>query len=139
MSRRFARETAMKIIFQMAFNNDELNYEGAQQYKESGEEQLDVNNYQYLEDVTSKASTELPIIDSHIDKMSENWKIERLSRVDLSIMRLAICEMIYFDDIPVRVSINEAVELAKKFSTDKASSYINGILDKIAEQLKRDR
>ena len=67
-------------------------------------------------------------IDAEIEKNSIKWKIQRMPVVDLSILRLALTEISYIDTIPVSVSINEAVNLAKKFSTDKSSSFINGVL-----------
>ena len=67
-------------------------------------------------------------IDTEIEKNSIKWKIQRMPAVDLSILRLALTEIRYIDTIPVSVSINEAVNLAKKFSTDKSSSFINGVL-----------
>lgn len=67
-------------------------------------------------------------IDAEIEKNSIKWKIQRMPAVDLSILRLALTEIRYIDTIPVSVSINEAVNLAKKFSTDKSSSFINGVL-----------
>lgn len=62
-----------------------------------------------------------------------NWRVERLSMVDRILLRLALCEMRHFDDIPIKVTLNEYIELAKEFSTDDSSSFINGILDKLAK------
>ena len=73
------------------------------------------------------------------EKISENlrqgWKISRISKVSLAILRLALYEMMYDDSIPVSVSINEAVELSKKFDDDKAPAFVNGVLNAVAEQL----
>ncbi|ACB85276.1 transcription antitermination factor NusB [Natranaerobius thermophilus] len=139
MSRRTAREASMKLVFQMAFNDDHVDEVGAEDILAQAKEELNYNNYQYIETVVSRTESNLQKIDEYIEKFSENWKIDRLSKVDLSILRLAISEILFFDDIPTRVSINEAVELAKKFSTDKASGYINGILDQVANQLNKAR
>ena len=68
-----------------------------------------------------------------IEEVSEGWKIKRMGRVDLSIMRLAVYEMKYDEDIPVRVAINEAVEIAKKYGQDNSPSFVNGILAKVAD------
>jgi N utilization substance protein B len=70
-------------------------------------------------------------IDNKIKEHSVNWKFDRISKVDLSIMRLALAEILYFDDIPDSVSINEAVELAKKFGGENSGKFINGILGEI--------
>lgn len=75
-------------------------------------------------------------IDSLISKYARRWKIDRLAVIDRNILRLAVFEMTRLPDIPHEVSIDEAVELAKKFSTDKAASFINGILDSIRKEIK---
>jgi len=70
-------------------------------------------------------------IDKEIRKYAENWDFERFAVVDKNILRMAVCEFFYFPDIPARVTINEAIELAKKYSTMDSSSFVNGILDAI--------
>ena len=72
-------------------------------------------------------------IDSVIEKYSKGWKIGRISKVALAVLRLAICEMLYFDDIPVGVSINEAVELCKKYAAKDDSTFVNGILGTVSK------
>ena len=67
-------------------------------------------------------------IDDYIRKYAKGWSLERMARVDLAIIRLALYELLFMDDIPISVSINEAVELAKKYGNEKSSSFINGIL-----------
>lgn len=73
-------------------------------------------------------------IDKIIEQRSENWDIERLAVVDKNILRIAVCELFQFPDIPARVSINEAIELAKKYSTIDSAGFVNGILDNIYKQ-----
>ena len=73
-------------------------------------------------------------IDETISKLAVDWKLERIMRVDLSILRLAIYEMVFVDDIPVSVSINEAVELAKRYGGDADASFINGVLGGVARR-----
>lgn len=74
-------------------------------------------------------------IDTVIESSSENWRLERMSRVDRNILRIGVAEILNEDDIPARVAINEAVELAKRFGTKESASFVNGILDRVA----RDR
>lgn len=74
------------------------------------------------------------VIESHIN----NWRIERLNKIDLMVLRLAIAEFLFFDQIPTKVTINEAIEVAKKFSTQKSGNFINGILDSALKQLQDD-
>ncbi|MCF7886765.1 MAG: transcription antitermination factor NusB [Candidatus Marinimicrobia bacterium] len=70
-------------------------------------------------------------IDEHIKRKSENWDFSRIALIDKIILRMAICEFFYLDDVPPKVSIAEAIEIAKKFSTDDSSSFVNGILDAV--------
>jgi N utilization substance protein B len=71
-------------------------------------------------------------IDTLIDKASENWRLSRMATVDRNILRLSVYELLYLEDIPPRVTINEAVEIAKRFGSEESPSFINGVLDKIA-------
>ena len=73
-------------------------------------------------------------IDELLNKVSSGWKVNRMSKVDLNILRLAVYEMKYDEDVPFKVAINEAVELSKKFGGDESSSFVNGILGKIAKE-----
>ncbi|MCS6999792.1 MAG: transcription antitermination factor NusB [Bacteroidota bacterium] len=77
-----------------------------------------------------------PFCDEQIERHALNWEIERIAHLDRQIMRLAIAEILCFPDIPVKVSINEALELAKRYSTDKSNAFINGILDATAHDLR---
>jgi N utilization substance protein B len=76
-------------------------------------------------------------IDEHIKKHAKNWEFHRIAAVDRNIMRLAIYEMLFREDIPPIVSINEAVDIAKKFSTQDSGKFVNGILDKVRSELMR--
>ena len=73
-------------------------------------------------------------LDNHIKKKSQNWEFSRIAVLDRLILRIAICEFIYFEDIPSKVSISEAIEIAKKFSTKDSGSFVNGILDAILQE-----
>lgn len=85
----------------------------------------------YLKDVLNGVIENLASIDNCIIKYSKDWSVERMSKVDLSILRVAIFELLYKEDIPASVTINEAVEIAKKYSHEDASSFINGILGSV--------
>ena len=76
----------------------------------------------------------LPQIDAKLDEISKGWKLERLGKVELAILRLAIFEMNFDEDIPTNVALNEAVELAKTFGGDTSPSFINGVLGKLIEE-----
>ena len=129
MSRKTAREAAFKTIYEIPFHTNEtpadvINFGTKyEEYKLTSQNDID-----YYINVTSLCFEHSEEIDKKISSLLKDWTIERISKVDLSILRLAICEITYIEDIPYQVSINEAVELAKKFSDDDAPSFINGVL-----------
>ena len=148
MSRRDSREAAVKIIFQNTFTDarlfvskDDLDSDLKENidiekmistYTESlNEEEIKSLDERYIKSVLEGIVEKVVSIDEYIAKFSKDWSIERMSKIDLAILRVAIYEVLYKDDIPSSVSINEAVELAKKYSHEDASSFINGILGSV--------
>jgi N utilization substance protein B len=91
----------------------------------------------FATDLVAAAVTRSAEIDELITTSSKNWRIERMSRVDRNILRLGACELLNFRDVPVKVVINEAVELAKRFGTAESSAFVNGVLDRIATAVGR--
>ena len=91
----------------------------------------------FAKDLVAAAIERAPEIDEQIASASKNWRIDRMSRVDRNILRLGACELIAFRDVPVKVVINEAVELAKRFGTAESSAFVNGVLDRIATAVGR--
>ncbi|MPN62610.1 Transcription antitermination protein NusB [bioreactor metagenome] len=89
----------------------------------------------YASDLARKTWDKLFDIDEHIEKNSIGWRINRISKVSLAILRLAVCEMLYIPEVPVSVSINEAVELCKKYGAQEDASFVNGILGSVAKQI----
>lgn len=85
----------------------------------------------YMENKTGKIISSLPEIDRKLDEASEGWTLARMGKVELTILRLAVYEMLYDDDIPVNVAVDEAVELAKTYGSDASPSFINGVLAKL--------
>ena len=77
-------------------------------------------------------------IDALVERFSQNWQISRMSCVDRNVMRIAVYEMLYCDDIPPKVSINEAIDIGKKFGTQESGAFINGIMDSIRESLEKE-
>ena len=129
MSRKSAREAAFKTIFEIPFHCTEepidvINF-SIDYSKDSISGAGDVD---YFKEVTTKCYDNLNTIDDKISLQLKDWTVERISKVNLSILRLAMCEILFVDDIPFQVSINEAVELAKKFGDDDSPSFINGVL-----------
>jgi N utilization substance protein B len=128
MSRRTSRETAMKILYQMEFHND-IDEQGINSLME---ENIGSNSDKdYIDRICRNVTGQKTELDKIIEKHLKGWKISRISRVDLTILRIALFEILKCDDIPVSVSINEAVELAKKYSTPESASFINGVLSSI--------
>ncbi|MFQ5794316.1 MAG: transcription antitermination factor NusB [Candidatus Bipolaricaulia bacterium] len=120
MKRRTARESALKILFQKEFCD------------------VDLNEVRGLEDQAEYVRNVITAIDEHrifIDKLisqtSINWRLDRMAIVDRNILRLGVCEILFIEGVPIEVAINEAVNLAKKYSTDEAAKFVNGILDRI--------
>ncbi|MFV0516798.1 MAG: transcription antitermination factor NusB [Aminipila sp.] len=131
MNRNETREFMMQLLFQMEAQN-EFNQEMKEKaYKEK--EGLRAQK-SYVENVFNAILEHKEDIDKLLEESSQNWKITRMNKVDLAILRLACAEILYMDDIPVSVSINEAINLAKKFGADESSKFINGILGKVASK-----
>lgn len=134
MSRRLAREAAMCLLYEREINKD-AGDETLEEMKDVLQtEKILEKHGAYIEQVLKTAEEKRREIDARIAKYSRSWKIERLSKVDLSILRLAVAEIYYMQDIPVKVTINEAVEMAKKYSLDKSPKFINGVLGAIYEE-----
>ena len=134
MGRREMREHIFKLLFLREFNPSEEMPEQIRMYFESLEELTPMNEV-YMQDKYGKILEHLAEIDEVLNQASSAWKVSRMSKVDVNILRLAVYEMKYDEDVPVKVAINEAVELAKKFGGDDSSSFVNGILGKIAKEL----
>lgn len=124
MSRKIARETTMQIYYQMEMQN-EFEDTIAKDLTEA------VKDKEYINDMISLFIKNKETINKKISENLKDWNINRISKVDLSILRLAITEIFYNEDIPDKVSINEAIELAKKFGQDESPSFINGVLGAI--------
>ena len=93
---------------------------------------------EYIDSVMGAFDAHQEETDAMIEKYSRDWSFDRISKVDLSILRLSVIELVYLRDIPVRVSVNEAVELAKKYSDDKSPSFINGILASVIAECREE-
>ena len=125
MARKPAREAAMRLLYQRNFS-DEYDFNAIDGMMT--EHVLDDQDTPYIQDILQGFIQHQEEIDNIISEKSKGWKFDRISKVDLSILRLALYEILYRQDIPNSVSINEGVELAKKYGSDKSGSFINGIL-----------
>ena len=99
--------------------------------------EIDPQAQLFAKELVAAASTRTPEIDELITASSKNWRLDRMSRVDRNILRLGATELLAFRDVPVKVVINEAVELAKRFGTAESSAFVNGVLDRIATAVGR--
>lgn len=134
MSRKTAREVAFKIIFASNFQNEEITPENMMDalLKETeNNEEVNNDDMNYIKEVVHGVYENMTYLDEKIKNHLKGWKMERICKTDLAILRLAIYEILYREDIPYKVSVNEAVELAKSFSEDNSSSFVNGVLAEI--------
>jgi N utilization substance protein B len=112
--------------------NNEFNLKKAEHHLLEG--RIEEQQKDYIYGVLNEVINNLADIDKIIEEYSKGWKLNRIANVDLSILRLAFAEILYMKDIPFRVSINEAVELAKVYGSDETPAFINGILGKYVEK-----
>lgn len=131
MTRRELREQVFKMLFGVEFHDVEEMPKQLAVYEET-EEAWDAKDGAYISGKCTNIMEHLSEIDAAINEAAEGWKTGRMGKVDLTLIRLAVYEMKYEDDIPVGVAINEAVELAKKYGTDESPAFVNGILAKLA-------
>lgn len=125
MGRKQAREGAMMVLFQMDSTN-EYTDEALEIFLRNFE--YDESETDYIKDAVQTIISNLEDIDMQIKTHLEGWSISRLAKVDLAALRIAIYEIIFRKDIPLEVSINEAIEIVKKFSTEDSFKFINGVL-----------
>lgn len=129
--RRRARELALTVLYESEFQN--VPYDRIV-FRIAGEEKLREEIVEFLNSLLKTYFDNKALINEEIEKHSSNWKISRMAYVDRNILRLGIAELIFITDIPKSVSINEYLEIAKKYGTEDSSSFINGILDKIEKR-----
>ncbi|MCI9465165.1 MAG: transcription antitermination factor NusB [Lachnospiraceae bacterium] len=131
MSRRELREQIFKLLFRIEFNSPEEMPEQEQLFFEDSCE-ADAADEEYISSKYRKIAEKLETIDEMLNTKTENWNTDRMGKVDLTILRLAVYEIAFDDEVPTGVAINEAVELAKKFGQDASSGFVNGILARFA-------
>lgn len=134
MKRRELREHVFQLLFRVEFNSSEEMDEQVNMYFDGvrEEETLSEKDETYITEKYKKIVEKILEIDEMLNASAKGWKTSRMGRVDLTILRLAVYEMKFDEDIPEKVAINEAVELSKKFGGDESPAFINGVLAKIA-------
>ena len=122
MNRKLSREKSMEILFSMTLTKDNAN---------DAIENLKDIDLDYLRKIIYGVEGKKEDIDKAIEENLHNWKMNRISKVNLSILRLAAYELLFDEEIPTNVAINEALEITRKYSDEKSVSFVNGVLDKI--------
>ena len=131
MTRREIRENVFMMLFRVEFHDQDEMDEQISLFEDELAS-LREKDMTYIKDKCNSIFEKIDEIDSAVNEVSSGWKTSRMSKVDLSIIRLAVYEIKYEEEIPFKVSINEAVEHAKKYGTDDSPSFVNGILAKFA-------
>ena len=133
MTRSEAREQAFILVFEKSFNQSDT-LDNIIANAQAGRDFV-VDKFSYA--LAQQGYDHLEQVDGVIEKYSTKWKLDRIVKVSLAILRMSISEMLYLEDIPVSVSINEAVELAKKYATEDDASFVNGVLGAVAKDLEQ--
>jgi N utilization substance protein B len=132
MKRRKAREYALQILFQVDFTKKRIDSKDLEEFWSGKKESRSVK--EFTEDLVRGTLNSIDEIDAMIERVTENWLLKRMAAVDRNILRFAAYEILYRKDIPSAVTINEAIEIAKKFSSTESAPFINGILDQLAKE-----
>ena len=138
MKRRELREHIFELLFRVEFNDREEMPEQMKLFFESLEE-LSPEDQAYMEKKYERIMEKLPEIDRLLGEAAEGWKVSRMGKTDLTVLRLAVYEMKYDEDVPLGVAVNEAVELSKKFGGEGSPAFVNGVLGKIGKTGKKKK
>lgn len=132
MSRKRSREVAMELLFENSIKKEKPE-EIIENFLENTEYDIENLDMTYIRDILSGIESNISQIDETIEKYLVKWKLSRISKVNLSILRLATYEILFDDKIPFKVSINEALELTRRYSDESSVAFVNGVLDKISK------
>lgn len=130
MKRRKAREYALQILYQLDIRKEKPTLTLLKKFW--AEHQTDDEIKSFAEEIVKGTYKHLQKINGEIQKCAENWSLDRMSTVDRNVLRIAVYEILQRIDIPSSVTINEAIEVAKKFGSNESGSFVNGILDRVA-------
>jgi len=128
--RRRARELALEALYRIEMAEDELGFVLNDLFESKS---VDKDTKAFTQSLVEQTVEHIDHIDQLISDTAENWDLARIAVIDKNILRFAIAELLYFPDIPMKVTIDEAIEIAKKYSTPDSGRFVNGILDKIAK------
>ena len=131
MSRRVAREIAFKTLFQYDIGHNETEPTISELIEENG---LEGASVEFARQLVAGTLKNLAVIDETLTKYLQKWELGRLAAADRNVLRLAVFELLYREDIPAAVTINEALDLSKVFHSEEAAKFLNGVLDKLARE-----
>ncbi len=133
--RRSSRELSLKFLYQVEFDDEDI--EGQiERFIEGNQYQPEVS--EYLRELVTTVRSHMKEIDLLIEKFSQHWTLDRMTLIDRNILRLGVCELLHIRDVPAKVAINEAVDIAKRYGSEESPDFINGILDKIYKEGRKD-
>ncbi len=132
-TRRAAREWALQVLYARELSGDDVADIAANLQPDSDEAE-DVPSF--ARDLASRTAVESEFLDRVIKDHVEKWELDRIAVLDRVILRMAICELYFFPDIPPKVTLNEAIEIARKYSTGKSDKFVNGVLDAVLRDLR---
>ncbi len=130
--RRRSREFALRVLYQLEISKEDIPRIIVQQKEHLS---LGDESDEFAERIVEGVRKNGPEIDKLIHRYSENWRLDRMNLIDRNILRMAVFEFLYCEDIPPKVTLNEAVELGKKYGSEESGSFINGILDRIRNEV----
>jgi len=131
--RRLAREKVLQVLYAFEISKEPLDFIQGQQLGDLKEKPED---YEFAIELIALTAKHIEQIDTLIRSKAENWDFKRLAVIDKTIIRMGVCEFLYFPEIPTTVTINESIEIVKLFSTEKSGRFVNGVLDSILKELR---
>ena len=134
ISRRKLREKVLQILYAYELSNDSLEI----MFEDLLQDVNDEEAKEFVKSLTLLTIKHRDEYDEMIKQVVKNWEIDRIAVIDRLLIRMATCEMLHFPEIPTKVSINEVIEIAKRYSTDQSDKFINGVLDAILKRLKQE-
>ncbi|MCR5367680.1 MULTISPECIES: transcription antitermination factor NusB [Eubacterium] len=135
MTRRELRENIFKIVFRAEFHGKDEMTEQRREYMKDKVESDDISDKdnEYIREKAKNVISHIEEIDKMLEEASDGWSVKRIGKTELAILRLAVYEIKFDDDIPFKVAVNEAVEISKNYCEPEASAFINGVLAKFSE------
>ena len=133
MSRKKSREKAMELLFSITLSKDSVE-EAMEVFVDNCEDNIKELDLDYIKNLLNGVEANKEEIDKIIEGNLQNWKLDRISKVNLTILRLGVYEIVFDENVPKKVALNEAIELGKLYSDQKSVSFINGVLDKVLKE-----